>query len=286
MESLIIFISLFILVILAFIGFCIYGLIKKSSAAKNGRQVDARVLSCETKLITDRDGNQFSYYLVTVDFYGLNGDTIVKTVKSKKSYEEGDIIRSTYLDKNEQLWLDSDSIAKNGKSSKLIMLIGFLAALLVFVIIVVYMNSSEEDQTNKLKIIFGYAISIVFIGIGIMGFKKTTGSKKAPNNMQIVDGTQVDYYTVRGRTFDEPNTYYPIYEFELMGKVYRHQSNVGSISNKHRSIGRKVHMLINTETGKIMCKEDEQTKNSTYLLFGVIGVLVLCIMLAISFGIL
>lgn len=286
MESLIIFISLFILVILAFIGFCIYGLIKKSSAAKNGRQVDARVLSCETKLITDRDGNQFSYYLVTVDFYGLNGDTIVKTVKSKKSYEEGDIIRSTYLDKNEQLWLDSDSIAKNGKSSKLIMLIGFLAALLVFVIIVIYMNSSEEDQTNKLKIIFGYAISIVFIGIGIMGFKKTTGSKKAPNNMQIVDGTQVDYYTVRGRTFDEPNTYYPIYEFELMGKVYRHQSNVGSSRNKHRSIGRKVHMLINTETGKIMCKEDEQTKNSTYLLFGVIGVLVLCIMLAISFGIL
>lgn len=286
MESLIIFISLFILVILAFIGFCIYGLIKKSSAAKKGRQVDARVLSCETKLITDRDGNQFSYYLVTVDFYGLNGDTIVKTVKSKKSYEEGDIIRSTYLDKNEQLWLDSDSIAKNGKSSKLIMLIGFLAALLVFVIIVVYMNSSEEDQTNKLKIIFGYAISIVFIGIGIMGFKKTTGSKKAPNNMQIVDGTQVDYYTVRGRTFDEPNTYYPIYEFELMGKVYRHQSNVGSSRNKHRSIGRKVHMLINTETGKIMCKEDEQTKNSTYLLFGVIGVLVLCIMLAISFGIL
>lgn len=286
MESLIIFISLFILVILAFIGFCIYGLIKKSSAAKNGRQVDARVLSCETKLITDRDGNQFSYYLVTVDFYGLNGDTIVKTVKSKKSYEEGDIIRSTYLDKNEQLWLDSDSIAKNGKSSKLIMLIGFLAALLVFVIIVVYMNSSGEDQTNKLKIIFGYAISIVFIGIGIMGFKKTAGSKKTLNNMQIVDGTQVDYYTVRGRTFDEPNTYYPIYEFELMGKVYRHQSNVGSSRNKHRSIGRKVHMLINTETGKIMCKEDEQTKNSTYLLFGVIGVLVLCIMLAISFGIL
>lgn len=286
MESLIIFISLFILVILAFIGFCIYGLIKKSSAAKNGRQVDARVLSCETKLITDRDGNQFSYYLVTVDFYGLNGDTIVKTVKSKKSYEEGDIIRSTYLDKNEQLWLDSDSIAKNGKSSKLIMLIGFLAALLVFVIIVVYMNSSGEDQTNKLKIIFGYAISIVFIGIGIMGFKKTAGSKKALNNMQIVDGTQVDYYTVRGRTFDEPNTYYPIYEFEIMGKVYRHQSNVGSSRNKHRSIGRKVHMLINTETGKIMCKEDDQTKNSTYFLFGVIGVLVLCIMLAISFGIL
>lgn len=286
MESLIIFISLFILVILAFIGFCIYGLIKKSSAAKNGRQVDARVLSCETKLITDRDGNQFSYYLVTVDFYGLNGDTIVKTVKSKKSYEEGDIIRSTYLDKNEQLWLDSDSIAKNGKSSKLIMLIGFLAALLVFVIIVVYMNSSGEDQTNKLKIIFGYAISIVFIGIGIMGFKKTAGSKKTLNNMQIVDGTQVDYYTVRGRTFDEPNTYYPIYEFEIMGKVYRHQSNVGSSRNKHRSIGRKVHMLINTETGKIMCKEDEHTKNSTYLLFGVIGVLVLCIMLAISFGIL
>lgn len=286
MEGLIIFIGFFILVILAFIGFCIYGLIKKSSAAKKGRQVDARVLSCETKLITDRDGNQFSYYLVTVDFYGLDGDSIVKTVNSKKSYEEGDIIRSTYLDENEQLWLDSDSIAKNGKSSKLIMLIGFLAALLVFVIIVVYMNSSGEDQTNKLKIIFGYAISIVFIGIGIMGFKKTAGSKKTLNNMQIVDGTQVDYYTVRGRTFDEPNTYYPIYEFELMGKVYRHQSNVGSSRNKHRSIGRKVHMLINTETGKIMCKEDEQTKNSTYLLFGVIGVLVLCIMLAISFGIL
>lgn len=277
-----VFVILFILVILAFIGFCFYGLFFQNFMVKKSRQVEARVLSCEEKLMTEKDGNKFSYYLVTVDFYGLNGEMIVKTIKSKKSYKEGDIIPSRYLDKKERLWLGLDGTTKGRNSIQLLKIIGFLAVFLIAVLVIVYMKFSGGDQTERLK----YIISLVFIGIGIYGIKKKCELKKHRDNMQIIDGTQVDYYIVPGRAIEEPSDYYPIYEFELNGKLLRYRSNIGGSIKKYRTIGRKVHILIDHETGKITCKEDEQSGSSMYILFGVVGILVLCIMLAGSFGLL
>ncbi|MDE5648416.1 MAG: hypothetical protein K2I33_00715, partial [Oscillospiraceae bacterium] len=264
---------------LSFIGFCIYGFFSQKSVVKSARRIDARVISCEEKILTE-----FSYNLVTVDFYGLNGEIIVKTIKSKKKYKAGELIPSLYLDKKDSLWLDTDNRSINRNSSKLLMVIGFLAVFLAAVLAIVYLTYT--DQTELFKTIFGYIISIVFVGIGIKGIRKKLNLKNSIDNMQVIEGTQVDYYTVKGRKVGEPSVYSPIYEFAFMGKLLRYQSNVRGSRKKYRTIGRKVHILIDSETQKIMCKEDSQTSSSTYILFGVIGVLVLCIMLAVSFGLL
>lgn len=75
---------LFVAAILAFIGFCLYGLFTQKNTVKKARTVEASVRSCEQKILTEKDGNKFTYYLVTVDFYGLNGEMIEKTIKSQK----------------------------------------------------------------------------------------------------------------------------------------------------------------------------------------------------------
>lgn len=282
--TIIIFLILFVIVILAFIGFCLYGLFAQSYMVKKSRRVDARVLSCEEILMTERDGNKFSYYLVTVDFYG-DGEVIVKTFKSKKRYREGEIIPSQYLDKKDRLWSELDIAAKNRNRVQLLKIVGFLAVFLIAVLVIAYMKFFDY-RTDQLKTLFGYFISIVFIGIGIYGISAKLRLKKYGDNMKVIDGTQVDYYIVPGRDFDDPSDYYPIYEFELNGKLQRYRSNIGGSVRKYRSIGRKVHILIDHETGKIMCKEDEKSADMMYILFGVIGVLVLCFMLAGSFGLL
>lgn len=169
-------------------------------------------------------------------------------------------------------------------------LIGFLVLFFVVVLIVISVKFSGDVQAENLSTtVFGYIISIVFIGIGIFGIRKKLELKNTCN-MQVVEGTQVDYHVVHGRTAigeaNEASVYYPIYEYTLMGESRRYQSNIGGSNKKYRTIGRKVHMLIDPETGKIMCREDAQTGSSMYILFGVLGILVLCIMLAVNFGLL
>lgn len=281
---------LFVAAILAFIGFCLYGLFTQKNTVKKARTVEASVRSCEQKILTEKDGNKFTYYLVTVDFYGLNGEMIEKTIKSQKSYQEGAIIPSRYLDETGQLWLEMNNASINRNSSKLLTLIGFLVLFFVVVLIVISVKFSGDAQAEDLSTtVFGYIISIVFIGIGIFGIRKKLELKNT-GNMQVVEGTQVDYHVVHGRTAigeaNEASVYYPIYEYTLMGESRRYQSNIGGSNKKYRTIGRKVHMLIDPETGKIMCREDAQTGSSMYILFGVLGILVLCIMLAVNFGLL
>lgn len=283
LENIGVILVIFLLIILAFIGFCIYGLFMQSSV-KRARQVSARVLSCEKKLVTGKDEIQFVYYLVTVDFYGPNGEKIVKTFKSKKSYEEGETICSRYQDKTECLWPDADSMEINRNSARLWSVIIFFAVFFAIVLIVVYMKFSGDEQTAQLNTIFGYIISIVFIGIGIMGIRKKLELKRSRKNMYAVSGTQADYYCDKRKQFGEADIYYPIYEFTWNGELRRYQSRLGSSNKKYRTIGRKVQMLIEPETEKIICKEDEQSIGSIYFIFGFIGLLVLCIMLAGSFG--
>lgn len=64
---------------------------------KKGRQVDVRVLSCEPKVLEIQGvPNKATYYSVTVDFFGQNGETIVKSVNSEKPYNVGDAVRYIY----------------------------------------------------------------------------------------------------------------------------------------------------------------------------------------------
>lgn len=275
---------LFLVAILVFVGIFIYGLVRQRSISEKGRQVDVRVVSCEEKLVIDEVGNKLVYYLVTVDFFGLNGETIVRSISSRKGYKEGDVIRSRYLDKKDQLWLGADSL--KGSITKSWMCIGFMVVFFIVVLLLFHVWNSGGDQMELFKTVFGYMISIIFLGIGILGIRKKMELKKPRQNMLVVEGTQVDYYCAKRREFGEANTYYPIYEFVWNGERRRYQSRFGSSGKKEQMIGRKVHMLIDPETGKITCREETQSSSSMYFIFGAFGLLVLCIMLAGTFGLL
>ncbi len=271
---------IFVIIILGFMGICLYGLFMPKYMVKQGRIVDARVISCETKMVQLGDETG-SYYEVTVDFYGIHGETIQKKFQSEEYYEVGAVLRSRYIDKTGRFMPDADKDAKN--NGGLWFAIGFLVLILVILIGSVYLQDENGELPGYVVAGFGYFVSVVFMIIGIAGLIKQIRLKKNAHKMQVIPGYLVDY-TVNYGGADEADTYRPVYEYELMGISYRYQSKVSGSSKKYRTIGRKVHMLRDCETGDIYCKEDEKTSGRLYLIFGIVGLAVFLLLLAGSVG--
>ncbi|MGN1146924.1 MAG: DUF3592 domain-containing protein [Lachnospiraceae bacterium] len=271
-----------VLVILGFIGLCVYGIVMPKLMVKKGRKVDARVLSCEERDVRGEEGGTGEkYYKVTVDFYGLNGETIVKTIQSEKPYEAGEVIRSRYLDKRGFFYPDADKDVKSGKNGGLWAVIVFCVLLLVFIAFVLFIRDEDGELPQWFSMGFGYFISILFIGIGLKGVWNRIVLKKRAHLMQTLTGQQVDYREDRD---SDSTCYFPIYEYEWMGETKRLYSHVGGTAKKYRDIGRKVHILRDPENGRVYCKEDEKSSGVIYTAFGLIGMVVLAVMIMCSLG--
>ena len=95
-----------------------------------------------------------------------------------------------------------------------------------------------------------FSCIFLFLGIGmIIGavLTKISFQKRGQECTQIVDATIVDLNKMErsddGSTFV---SYFPIYEYQYNGKVYRSGSNVGNLKSKFE-IGRKVQIYINPQ---------------------------------------
>lgn len=269
-----------IVVILGFIGLCLYGILMPKFMVKQGRMVDARVISCEAKMVQLGDETG-SYYEVTVDFYGIHGETIQKKFKSEEYYEVGAVLRSRYIDKTGRFMQEADKDVKN--NSGLWFVIGFLVLLLVFLLSVCLLQDEEGELPGWFGMGFGYFVCILFMLVGFSGIKNSVRLKKNSHRMQVIPGYLVDYTVNQGGT-DDPDTYQPIYEYEMMGICYRYQGKVSGSGKKYRTIGRKVHMLRDCETGEVVCKEDEKAAGKIHLFFGFVGLIVFLMLLAGSAG--
>lgn len=262
------------IVILLFLGVCIYAIIMPKYMVKRGRKVDARVVTCEEKYIEDPDTKEKGiFYEVTVDFYGLYGETIVKKFQSETAYGEGEVIRSRYLDKRGLFWPDADAEAKEGPDKGIWLVIGFLIGMLALILFVVFSRDENGNLPDWFTLGFGYFTSILFIGIGVWGIYKQILLKRKLPGMQVLLGVVADYTIDRGNR-DEADSYFPIYEYEWMGEWKRFKGSTGGSSKKYRTIGRKVHILRDPATGKVLCKEDETGKSwffAVFLLFGVVA---------------
>lgn len=276
--------AIFVIVILLFMGVCLYSIVMPKYMVKRGRKVDARVVLCEERVITDSDTKETGViYEVTVDFYGLHGETIVKKFQSETPYMEGDVIRSRYLDKRGLLWPDADAEVKEGPNKGVWLVIGFLVAMLALILFVTFGKDESGNLPDWFTLGFGYFISILFIGIGVWGiYRKVQLNQKAPD-LQVIDGVQVDYVVDHG-TGDDADSYFPIYEYEWMGERRRFKGSIGSNGKKYRTIGRKVHILRDPATDQVCCKEDEKSSFGIFLIFGIIGVVVFMCMLFGNFS--
>lgn len=275
--------TIFIIVILGFLGVCLYGMVMPKFMVKHARKVDARVITCEENTISGEDGSYSCYYTVQVDFYGLNGETIIKTFKSEKKYEEGEVIRSRYLDKKDIFLQNADQDVKTGSNKGLWLAIGVLILMLALVLFAFFGTDENGELPDWFSTGFGYFVSILFMGIGILGIYNKIRVAATKNTMQVIPGVQADY-TISHGDGDDPDCYYPVYEYEWMGETHRYYSKTGGNMKKYRSIGRKVHMLRNPEDGRIICKEDENATSGFLMIFGLFGLVVFVCMLGSSLG--
>ena len=172
----------FVIITLVFLVICLYGIFMPKYMAKQGRIVDARVVYCESKdvQIGDQGG---TYYEVTVDFYGMHGETIQKKFKSQKPYTEGEVLRSRYVDKTGRFMKDADKDAKN--NGGLWVAVGFLVLVLLLLIGSTRIQKEGLELSNEIVAGFGYFISVLFMVVGVGGLIKQIRLKK--NAPMVVD---------------------------------------------------------------------------------------------------
>lgn len=279
----------FVLMALIMIGNFIRLLLIPAHAAKKGRRVDVRVLSCEEKISIDRETRETTdYYELTVDFYDLKSEVLVKTLPSGRPYMSGEVIRCRYVDKTGLLMPEaSPELQARVKQAALVFGIVFVIFMGIVAAMLWGMNDREE-LPSEAAIGFGYFISIAFLAISALGIYKNIKRAQNKHNLRSISGVQVGYTTGSSTDSDgvESELYYPVYEYEWGGERRQLSGSIGTDRKESRSIGRKVHILLNPQTGEVTCKEDERPANLVFLITGIVGLATLVLMLALSFGIL
>lgn len=140
---------------------------------------------------------------------------------------------------------------------------------------------SSEDAGNTVGVIFGYALSCIFICVGFNNtFIKPAKLKKDMVNCTVVQGSLIRYGTHRSR---EGNMLYsPVYGYYYNGEERILAGTVSSNSDKYRQIGRPVNIIINNRTGEIYCEDDAKFGRKSGSLFGIVGVIILVITILIT----
>lgn len=125
----------------------------------------------------------------------------------------------------------------------------------------------------KLFLWLFFALGIMFLGATVI--VKVSFEKKRKNCTQMVEAIIIDIQEmVRRETGDITSkyvSYFPIYEYEYMGKIYQSGTNVGNLKNAFE-IGEKVHIYIDPRNPEIIY-EDSKVPKLVGNIFGIIGVI-------------
>lgn len=272
------------IVLAAFFGIFLAGVFRSYQVLKKGRQVDVRVISCEQRTCRGEGEISAVYYEVTVDFYDLKGETIIKVLRSDTPYLSGDVIRCRYLDKAGILQIEPDEAEKiSGKHGILL----FLVVFLIFAVVLglVYWKQKNGEWTESAKLVFGYFIGVMFTGVGAFGIRSKVNMAHKMQNMFSRTGVLVDYTTDYSTDSDGDSIelYSPIYEYEWGGEQKRIGSSMSASGKKYRNIGKKVHILVDPHTGEAFCQEDKKTGANMMLFFGAVGIVIIALMLSMQF---
>ena len=122
----------------------------------------------------------------------------------------------------------------------------------------------------------GYlAFGGVLIG-GVIGYfnSKKKLKEAVGTETEIVWGTITGYSYTKGHEIGRRGgrSYYPTYEFEVDGEIYKMPSNIGT-SHKRGGVGAKVKLIYNFKTGEVFCYKDMKMQGRFCLIFAAIGLL-------------
>ena len=260
------------------VGLCVYSVAMPGYMVRRGRKVDAKVVRCE-QLTTKVAQQSAFFYEVTVEFFDLDGETVEKTFRSETPLEENFLAVSRYVDGSGRFLWDADNVVKNinmrSTGIVILTLLGFIGLLVG----VALFSDDGGNLPDWSAMAFGYVICIIFIVVGCWGLLGQYKRARNKHNQQTIPGYVVDY--VKESDTDSV-AYYPIYEYEVQGIKYRMRSNLGTGSRKRCTMGKKVRLIRDYETGEITCAEDEKGSRIVYIVFAAFGILVLIILLSFS----
>lgn len=275
-----------IVIVAVFLGIFLVSILLPFYVLKKGRQVDVRVLSCAQEAYHDKESIDKVMYEVTVDLYDLKGEAIIKVLRSDTPYMPGDVIRCRYLDKTGMLLIEPKEAAGISVKPAIFM---FLIVFLIFggvLGLMIWGKDGSGEWSENAILIFGYVIGIIFMAIGVLGIRKKVSMSRKKQDMICRTGVQVNYVVHHRTTNDRVDTYSPVYEYEWGGEQKRIGSSVSASGKKYRTIGRKVHILVDPHTGEAFCQEDAKTGGNMMVLFGIVGLATFALMLAIQFRVL
>lgn len=137
-------------------------------------------------------------------------------------------------------------------------------------------------------LIFLGVVSIAFMAVGVLGICKKVKRSKAMRGMQKIKGYVLEYTVAQKRDEDDllVDVFFPVYGYEWEGENKQLYSTVGVLGYQCRTMGRRVHILRNPQTGEVTCLEDQRSYDFILLIFGVIGAAAFVLMLMLGTGVL
>lgn len=133
-------------------------------------------------------------------------------------------------------------------------------------------------------------VCVCFVMVGIMGIFKRIKFLKSIKNMRELIGVVTDYcecwHRENGEGISARKYYAPIYEYEWGGVVKQITGSAGYGPGRKNKIGAKVHILVDPQTEKAVCREEEMGFHVVMMIFGMIGLAVFVLVVLKGIGIL
>lgn len=134
--------------------------------------------------------------------------------------------------------------------------------------------------------IFLWVVGIVFMALGVLGICKKVKRLKKIEGVRRVKG-YLSEYTVGQMREDDGfilDLFFPVYEYKWEGERRELHSSAGVLGYQCRTRGHWVYILIDPQTGKARCMENEKPYVSILLILGVLGVLDIVLLAMFSAG--
>lgn len=268
------------MIILVILGIAIMALaiwvIRNNKRMSRGRAIHAYVNGCEagSKNILGVDIPVFTLTLSIPTSYG----TKEMPFEFNTPKDIGDTIEVFYDEEKDRLQLAKDVKLNQGNGPKILLLVGVIMTL--FGAFGIWSDVTGNNEFFGKVCAYGTCILFIFVGI-YMIFIKPAKLNKRMDKCIVTEGTVVNYVEHYSKNSDgrRRKMYAALYSYMYKGVELFYESTFRSSSMGSKPIGTKVTIVVDTESNRVYCKEDEASGKKMSLLFLAIGVGVMILLM-------